>query len=46
MQNDPESELSKKLDEVLNVIDDFKGSRIDSNLVQKVLKIQNLMGEI
>jgi len=46
VQNDPESELSKKLDEVLNVIDDFKGSRIDSNLVQKVLKIQNLMGEI
>jgi len=42
----PDDTLNKKLQEVLKVVDEFKGREIDSGLVKKVLNIQNLLGEL
>ena len=38
--------IKNKLHEVLKVIDGFKSQKIDSKMVKKILKIQNLLGEI
>jgi hypothetical protein len=46
INNNPENEFNNKLKEVLNVIDNFKGREINSELIKKILKIQNLLGEI
>ena len=42
----PQNNLNEQLKEVLTVVDGFKKQKIDKKLVEKVLKIQNLMGEI
>ena len=39
-------EVSDKTNKVLEVIDNYKDKNIDSNVVEKILKIQNLASEL
>ncbi len=41
-----DSEMSEKTKKVLEIIDDFKNHKIGKELIEKILKIQNLVSEI
>ena len=41
-----DEEMSEKTKKVLEIIDDFKNHKIGKELIEKILKIQNLASEI
>jgi hypothetical protein len=41
-----DSEMVKKVESVINIIENFKDNKINKNMIMRVLKIQNLVKEI
>ncbi len=46
IETNADEKMKNKLNEVLEVVDGFKSQKIDTKMVKKILKIQNLLGEI